>query len=104
MTLSKQHTTPTVANELFHQSCLSFYIEAAVQIMKRFPFRDSTFQHLEALDPATLKSKTVTSLAPLMSAFPTLVSDEAVQPIDTEWRMLRNTDLGTQPDITPVQF
>ena len=104
MTLSKQHTTPTVAIELFHQRCLSFYIEAVVHMMKRFPFRDSTFQRLETLDPATLKSKTMTSLVPLMSAFPTLVSHEAVQPIDNEWRMLRNTDLGTQPDITPVQF
>lgn len=31
----------------------------------------------------------MTLLAPLMSAFRTLVGDEAVQPIDAKWRMLK---------------
>lgn len=105
MTLTmQQQTISSKAKEDFRQRCLPFYTEAAVQIMSRFPLYDATFQNLQALEPATVKNKSVQSLAPLMAAFPSLVIDETVQTIDTEWRLLQNTDIGTQLGITPAKF
>ena len=104
MELSSQNAIPSQEIDQFRQRCLSFLIEAAVQIMKRFPFREAMYKNLEVLVSEVVKSKKVTSLAPLILSFPTLVSSDTVQAIDTEWRLLKNTDLETPAGVSPIQF
>ena len=41
MELSRQNAIPSQEIDQFRQRCLSFLIEAAVQIMKRFPFHEA---------------------------------------------------------------
>lgn len=106
-TLSQPHSIPPQAVEQFKLKCLDFYIEGALQISKRFPFDNKVFQLLEALDPKVVEAKSVPSLGPLMNHFPLLVSNETLQKIDTEWRMLRSTVstiLANNPDMTPIKF
>lgn len=95
-------TLPSQDVLVFRQRCQTFYIEAVTQICKRFPFADVTFQNLKVLDPLVVKSKSVDSLAPLMTSFPSLVPEHIEQDVDTEWRLLRNSDVlsydvGTTP-------
>lgn len=106
MALTNQQNIPSVAIEDFRKRCLAFYTEAALQIMKRFPLSDTTMQNLEALDPSNVKHRSIPSLAPLMAAFPSLVTNETVQAVDTEWRLLQNTDLDIQAQagVTPIKF
>lgn len=104
MTLSQQHNIPPHAIQDFHQSCLAFYIEGATQIRTRFPFNDASFKQLEAFDPRVVNDKSLPSLIPLMSSFPTLVNDSQIQSIDSEWRLLRNTELDTEDCSTPLKF
>lgn len=39
-----------------------------------------------------------------MAAFPSLVNEETVQKIDTEWRLLHNINVWNEAGITPVKF
>lgn len=105
--LSQPHLFPQQAVQQFKLRCLDFLIEAAVQISKRFPMQNETFKHLEALDPAVVKEKSIQTLAPLMMNFPSLVSDEKRQKIDTQWRILRNTHttiVTENQTMTPIKF
>lgn len=80
------------AEHYFRLKCLDFLIESAEQIKKRFPFDDRTFEKLRVLNPDIVKTKEVKSIAPLLDRFKNIVEDSAVQEIDTQWRLLRNTD------------
>lgn len=84
MSLYQEQALPAQLVQVFRQRCQTFLIEAVTQISKRFPFDDVVFQNFMALDPLTVKSKSVTSLAPLMTSFPSLVTDQTIQHIDTE--------------------
>lgn len=101
MSLSQdRQTLPSQDMQVFCQSCQMLFIVAETQICKRFPFADVTFQNLEVLDPLIVRRESVDLLAPLMTSFPSLVPQRTVQDIDTEWRLLRNSevltcDLGT---------
>ena len=105
MSLCEEKTVPAQAVQVFRQRCQTFLIEAVTQTSKRFPFDNEVFQNLKVLDPLTVKSKSVTSLAPLLTSFPSLVTDQTIQDIDTEWRLLRNSDmLRCDDDLPPTQF
>ncbi|KAK3869381.1 hypothetical protein Pcinc_025308 [Petrolisthes cinctipes] len=104
MTLSQQHNIPPHAIKEFKQNCLAFYIEGATQIRTRFAFNDVSFKQLEALDPRVVKDKSLPSLAPLMSSFPTLVNDNDIQNVDNEWQLLRQTELVNEGCSTPLKF
>lgn len=88
----------------FLQSCLAFYIEEETQIRTRFPFNDVSFKQLEALDPGVVKDKSLPSLAPLMSSFPTLVNDNQIQNVDNKRRLLRHAELDIEGCSTPLKF
>ena len=90
--------------DLLWHHCLSFIIEAAVQIMKRFPLQDMTYKNIEILDPKVEKSKNVVSLVPLLASFTSLTIPENVKAHDTEWRLLRNTDLRSPENFIPIEF
>ncbi len=104
MTLAQQQNIPPQAVEEFQKCCLAFYIEGATQIRKKFPVSDDTFKHLEALDPKVVQAKSLPSIAPLMSSFPTLANEHFVQKIDSEWRLLRNSELVSGECEAPIQF
>lgn len=107
MSLCQGHTMHPQAVKNFKLKCLDFYIEAALQISRRFPFRNKVFKNLEALDPSVVKARSVATISPLMSSFPSLVNDDTLQKIDNEWRMLRNsltTLLSDDTEETPVKF
>jgi len=64
-------------------------------------------KYLETLDPSVVKAKSVATLAPLLASLPSLVNDDIVQKIDSEWRMLRNsvtTCFSKDSETTPVKF
>lgn len=42
------------------------------------------------LDPEAVKNGAVSSIADIVINFPNLISNEEIQTIDTEWRLLRN--------------
>lgn len=105
MSLHQGHNLPLQDVQIFRQRCQIFLLEAAIQICKRFPFAEATFQHLEVLDPDVVRSRSVDSLAALMSSFPSLVPSQAVQAMDSEWRLLRNSDiLCSSSDTSVTEF
>lgn len=106
MSLCQEQALPLHDVQVFRQRCQIFLIEAVTQISKRFPFDGTVFQNLKVLDPLSVKSKSVASLVPLMASFPSLVTDQTLQDIDTEWRLLRNSDMVSSEmcDLNVTQF
>ena len=69
-----------------------FFIEAALEIPKRFPIGDPVIEMLQVLDPDVTLSK-FPSLVPLASKFPNLIPTSKLQLLDSEWRKLSFTTL-----------
>lgn len=90
--------------DAFRLRCLDFYIEGASQILQRFNLKDPVLTSLKALDPQSVLMKTVQSIAPLAAHFPNLVPESDINEIDSEWRLLRNTELNVVPDISAYNF
>lgn len=63
--------------------------------------QNETFKHLEALDPAVVKEKSIQTLAPLMINLPSLVNDENRQKIDTQ---LTPTIATENQNMAPIKF
>ena len=82
----------------FRLRCLDFYIESASQLLYRFNLTDSLLESLKALDPQCILMKTIPSIALLASKFPNLVPENDLNTIDTEWHLLRNTEINVQGD------
>lgn len=80
--------------ENFYLKCLDFFVEGCSQILNRFPLRNNILKKMTFLDPEIVKNGSVGSIADIVSNFPNLISNEEIQTIDTEWRLLRN-----HPDI-----
>ncbi|KAJ8898415.1 hypothetical protein PR048_003775 [Dryococelus australis] len=76
---------------LFKLRCPDFYIGAVNHIV-RFPFDDPIIRSLEILDPAKLLA--FQSIVPLASLFPRVAKQDEIQQLDTEWRLLRNREIG----------
>lgn len=83
-------TIPYNIVNYFRLRCLDFLIEASQQIMKTSSFDDKTFSNLRALDPENFLGREIKTIAPLLTRFKHIISEEDVQDIDTEWRQLRN--------------
>ena len=88
----------------FRLRCLDFYIESASQILQRFNLSDPLLESLKALDPQCILMKTISSIAPLASKFPNIVPEADLNTTDNEWRLLRNTELNVQSDISVWEF
>lgn len=74
------------------------------KLEKKIIFHDVTFEKLQALDPNVVRSKSLKSLVPFLSSFPTLLNETTVQNIDSEWRLLRHHELVSEEYVTPLQF
>lgn len=84
------------ALDSFRLRCLDFYIEGASQILQRFNLKDPVLTNLKALDPQNVIMKTIPSIAPVVANFPNLVAETSINEIDSEWRLLRNTELNVE--------
>ncbi|KYN50089.1 hypothetical protein ALC62_00117, partial [Cyphomyrmex costatus] len=84
--------------------CLSFYVEGARQIRKRYDFGNTVLKSLEMLDPEIVRSGSMPSIINLCSAFPNLISEEKFQTIDNEWRLLCNTQISSEKYSTIEEF
>lgn len=76
---------------LFRIRCLDFYIEACTQITQRFPLKNNPLSKFQFLDPAIIKTgsiQSITDVALMLKFFET----KKLQELDTEWRLLRNTE------------
>ena len=71
--------------EVYHfLKCIQdFYIEAAVQIRKRFPLRDPVMKMLQVIDPKT--SMSFLPSLPLASRFSNILLESKIQQLDSEW-------------------
>ena len=72
--------------------CLDFYIEAAVQICKRYDFDNVILKSMCLIDPKYISNCQDESLVPLAVHFPNLVPDKNLQKLDNEWRRLKNSN------------
>lgn len=102
--LSGPHSIDATVLHNFRLRCLEFYIEATAQILTRFPLDNIQMKRLEAIDPQVVIEKRVPSIAPLAASFPTLLAEEALNKIDSEWRLLRNTDMNLSADVNAEHF
>lgn len=81
----------------FLQHIQLFYIEAALQIQKRFPITDSVLKALIFLNPNTINSTNATEVTDLAAKFPNIVPDGELHRIDHEWRELQFLDQNDLP-------
>ena len=83
------------------EHCQQFFIEAAMQVKKRFPISDSVLSSLTFLDPATFSSAQCSAVIDVASKFPNIIDPRDIQKLDSEWRELSFTDLGDLPSHDP---
>lgn len=84
---------------VFYNNCLSFYVECAHQIFRRFPFHSKEVKCLKALtflDPKNIKN--VISIGPAATHFEVLL-ELNLNDLDREWRSLRNMDLDFDMEL-----
>lgn len=74
----------------FKLNCLSFYVELAVQIKRRFKFNDQLLKFMTNLHPRKVVSGEIQSIAGINAFFPQLVDD--LESLNTEFRMLADID------------
>lgn len=73
----------------FRLNCLHFYIELCSQIKDRFPFQNKLYMQLTWLDPRNIFSDNkAASIVPLMKHFPNIATENLLEDINTEWRLL----------------
>lgn len=89
---------------LFRTRCLQFYIEASEQIIHRFPLKNNPLKELNILDPENVKKGIHPSIIPLCRLFPSIIDAKDYQSIDTEWRLLRNTEKIQELQNKPEDF
>ena len=70
----------------FFQRCQNFYVELCCQLKKRLPLDNEVLKQLKFLDPQTVVTGSVQSIANIASRFPNVVSPENLQRLDQEWR------------------
>ncbi|CAD7078353.1 unnamed protein product [Hermetia illucens] len=75
--------------DTFKNKCRNFYIEAILQILKRFDLNNSFFRNLFIIAPDNVYACTYKSIAPLLQQVPRLLADN-IQEIDSEYRTLIN--------------
>jgi hypothetical protein len=72
---------------LEHVQC--FYVEAALQIRKRFPINDDILKSLSFLNPQTIHATPSNDIITLASKFPNIIPTVDTSKIDDEWRELQ---------------
>ena len=81
----------------FLEHVQAFYIEASLQIKKRFPINDDTLKSLIFLNPATINSTCSQEVIRVASKFPNIIPTAEVRNLDDEWRELQFTDPNDLP-------
>lgn len=76
----------------FRLRCLDFYVEACKQITERFPLKRNIIKFFEFIDPSVVKQGSLASISHIAILFPNILKDDKLQQLDSEWRLLRNTD------------
>lgn len=92
---------PTVKEsdiEMFHVTCLNFYIELVSQIKTRFDFADPLYDFLQWVDPKEAQKFNVKSLSFVLERFPCLKNDIDAQKLGSEWKLHALT-VPEDPDI-----
>lgn len=77
---------------LFRVRCLDFYVEACQQIVTRFPLKNNPLKEVTILEAVNVKSGKTNSVISVCRLFPNVIDLKHFQDIDTEWRILRNTE------------
>ncbi|CAD7092699.1 unnamed protein product [Hermetia illucens] len=75
--------------DTFKNKCRNFYIEAILQILKRFDLNNFFFRNLSIIAPDNVYACTYKSIASLLQQVPRLLADN-IQEIDSEYRTLIN--------------
>lgn len=91
-TLNNAELDPHLVHN-FQMRCLDFMIEGVDQIYQRIPLQDTVLQNLSFLNPDKVES--LPSLAHIASSFPNIISLDEIQNLDTEWRMLKNSEFSS---------
>ena len=73
----------------FLEHVQSFYVEASLQIKKRFPINDEVLKSLLFLNPATVNSTSSQEVSTIAARFPNIISPTEIRKIDDEWRELQ---------------
>ena len=81
----------------FLEHIQSFYVEAALQIKKRFPINDEILKSLIFLNPATINSTSSQEVMTIASNFPNIIPPAEIRNLDDEWRELQFTDPSNLP-------
>ncbi|XP_072397957.1 zinc finger protein 862-like [Diabrotica undecimpunctata] len=89
---------------IFRKRCLEFFVEAAKQITQRFDFDDPVLININLISVKNVLEKKSHSIVPLVRHFPNLVSENELQLVDNEWRLLRNTDIDSDENVDIEHF
>ncbi|XP_072384804.1 zinc finger BED domain-containing protein 5-like [Diabrotica undecimpunctata] len=76
----------------FRLRCLNFYKEACSQIVRRFALKENVIKLFNFIDPSIVKGGQINSITQVALLFSNLIKDNYLQALDSEWRLLRNTD------------
>lgn len=90
-TLSNSNNLTNHQIENFRLRCLDFYIEACKQITSRFPLSNNVIQKLSIISPEKVKQGDIPSIVDVALLFPHCVNKSELQNLDSEWRLLRNS-------------
>jgi hypothetical protein len=82
----------------FRLSCLECYQEMLDQIRTRFSFNRNELKYMSAIIPENVMRKKTQSLSLLALQFPNVISENQLNDLDREWRLLPNIDLGIDND------
>lgn len=97
--LSRPDNGITKEQEVFFRTrCLHFLIESIDQINIRFDFANDVLLKLELINPENVKKGSSASIIPLAMHFPNLLTEKDYQKLDSEWRLLRNTEIQNFSD------
>ena len=77
----------------FLEHCQLFYVEATLQVKKRFPIDDPVIASLSILDPDAIATTQCTAIVDIASKFPSIIAPSDIQTLDDEWCVLSFTSL-----------
>ena len=77
-----------------------FYIEAPLQLKRRFPINDEILKSLTFLNPETINSTPSSDVINLASKFPNIIPTTDIHTLDDEWRELQFMDPNDLPSIS----
>lgn len=84
MQYTLEENLSTEKNHIFRVRCLDFYVEAALQISKRYDFDNIVLKSISLINPKYIFEGDEDSIVPLIMHFPNLVAEKDFQKIDNE--------------------